>query len=94
MDDPTPGALPVFAYAGFTLLMFALVIWKRSSRVGGLSPRGMRNLALLVGVLFLVLLPLVLVALPERPMIENIGLALWIAIFVTGTGVAMWLGGT
>ncbi len=94
MEDSTSEALPILALAGFTLVTFVLVLWRRSSQAGGLSRRGVRNMGLLVGALFLVLLPLVLMALPERPVIENIGLALWIAIFITGTGVAMWLGGT
>ncbi len=94
MEDSIQSAIPVLALAGFALVLFTLVIWKRSSCVGGLGRRGMRNVILLGVILFVVLLPLVLITLPQRTIAENIGFALFVAIFLTGTSVAMWMGGT
>lgn len=94
MENIIQGIPPALALAGFTFVLFALVIWKRSSYIGGVSRRGVRNMILLGGVLFLVVLPLVWAVVPQPSIAENIGVALFIAIFVTGTSIAMWMGAT
>ncbi len=91
MQDVLSGFTGLLFLTAFSLLGFALMAWRWWARSGGLSRGAFVGLALLTVALFLVLVPTFRVISPELAVAETVGMALWSAVFIVGSGVIIWL---
>ena len=93
MEEFRSGARPILDLAVFTIADVTLAAWELSSRTGGLGRRAIHNSVLLGGVLFLVLVPILWLAMPDSSIIEHAAFALFLAGLAVGTVVTAWLRG-
>ncbi len=89
--DYTRSALLILGMTVFTVAILGLAVRELTWRVGGLSGRAVRGLAIFCVILFLTLTLAFWLGFDQRSLVEAASMALWIAVFSVGVGIALWL---
>lgn len=82
---------PYLVVTAISVVGLGLAAWRWWSRSGGLSHTAIRVLMVLWAIFFTALLLLFLLAPSPLPLPEAIGFAMFISVFMMGSGVAIWL---